>query len=65
MLELELLRLTEELDVFFVGAGPAALDVVHAEGVEALSDAELVGEREMDAFALRAVAERGVVKGDF
>ena len=64
VLELELLRLAEELDVLLVGAGPAALDVVHAEGVEALGDAELVGEGEVDAFTLRAVAERGVVEGD-
>ena len=49
---------------FSLEAGPAALDVVHAEGVEPLGDAELVGEREVDAFALRAVAERGVVKRD-
>jgi hypothetical protein len=62
--ELELFGLAEELDVLLVGAGPAALDVVHAEGVEALGQAQLVGEGKMDAFALRAVAERGVVKGD-
>ena len=37
---------------------------MHAEGVEPLGDAQLVGEGEVDAFALRAVAERGVVKGD-
>ncbi len=65
VLELELLRFAEELDVLLVGAGPAALDVVHAEGVEALGDAQLVGEGKVDAFALRAVAERGVVKGDW
>jgi hypothetical protein len=64
VLEFELFGFAEELDVLFVGAGPAALDVVHAEGVEALGDAQLVGERKMDAFALRAVAERGVVEGD-
>jgi hypothetical protein len=64
VLEVEFFGFAKELDVFLVGAGPAALDVVHAEGVEALGDAELVGPGEIDAFALRAVAERGVVKGD-
>jgi len=37
---------------------------VHAEGVEALGDAEFVGEGKVDAFTLRAIAERGVVEGD-
>ena len=64
VLELELFGFAEEFDVFFVGARPAAFDVVHAEGVEALGDAEFVGEGEVDAFALRAVAEGGVVEGD-
>ena len=44
VLEFELLRFAKELDVLLVGAGPAALDVVHAERVEALRDAEFVGE---------------------
>ena len=64
MLELQLLRLAEKLDVLLVRAGPAALDVVHAEGVETLGNAELVGEGKMDAFTLCAVAERGVVERD-
>jgi len=61
---LEFFGFAEEVDVLFVGAGPAAFDVVHAEGVEALGDAEFVGEGEVDAFALGAVAEGGVVKRD-
>ncbi len=64
VLELELLRLAERLDVLGVGAGPAAFDVVHAEGVEPLRDAQFVGEGKVDAFALRSIAEGGIVKGD-
>ena len=47
-----------------VRAGPAALDVVDAEGVEPLGDPQLVGDREGDAFALRAVAQGRVVDFD-
>ena len=44
VLEFQLLGLAKELDVLFVGAGPAAFDVVHAEGVEPLGDAEFIRE---------------------
>jgi hypothetical protein len=47
-----------------VGAGPAALDEVHAEAVELLGDAQLVVHREGDALQLGAVAQRGVVDVD-
>ena len=53
----------EEGAVGGVGAGPAALDVVEAEGVEGLGDAELVLDGEVDALALLAVAEGGVEEG--
>ena len=43
-----------------IGAGIAALDIVDAELVEHVRDRELVGEREIDAVGLRAVAQRGV-----
>ena len=62
--ERPVLRLGEELDVPRVRAGPAALDVVHAEGVEPVGDPQLVGDRERDAVPLRAVAQRGVVDLD-
>ena len=48
----------------WVRAGPAALDVVHAERVEPLGDPQLVGDRERDALALRAVAQGRVVDFD-
>ena len=64
VLEVEFLRLAEELDVLLVGAGPSPLDIVHAEGVEPLGDAEFIGEGEVDAFTLGAIAESGVVEGD-
>ena len=50
----------EELRVLRVGAGPAALDVVHAEVVELLGDAQLVLHRRRHALDLQAVAEGGV-----
>ena len=63
--ELQLLRQPpEQLVVLGVGAGPAGLDVVHAERVELLGDAELVVDRERDALELRAVAQRRVVDLD-
>ena len=54
----------EELDVLGVRARPAALDERHPELVEHPRDAQLVGERERDVLALRAVAQRGVVEDD-
>ena len=54
----------EELDVLGVRARPAALDVRHAELVEHPRDAQLVGERQGDVLALRAVAEGRVVEDD-
>src|SRR5262249_32101194 len=54
----------EEVDVLGVRAWPAALDVGHAVFVEHPGDAQLVGERQRDVLALRAVAERRVVEGD-
>ena len=65
VLEFELLGFAKKLDVLLVGARPAALDVVHAEGVEPLRDAKFVGQGKVDAFTLRAVAERGVVEGEW
>ena len=50
----------EELDVLRVGAGPAALDEVHAEEVELLGDAQLVVDRRRHALDLQAVAQRRV-----
>ena len=54
----------EELDVLGVGARPAALDVGHPVLVEHPRDAQLVGERERDVLALRAVAQGRVVEDD-
>src|SRR5437667_271193 len=62
--EAEALDGPEELLVARVRARPAALDVVHAEVVEALGDAHLVLEREGDVLGLGAVAQRRVVELD-
>ena len=43
-----------------IGAGIAALDIIDAEIVEHAGDRQLVGQREVDAIGLRAVAQRGV-----
>ena len=50
----------EQFGVGRIGAGIAALDIVDAELVEHARDRDLVGEREIDAVGLRAVAQRGV-----
>ena len=56
----ELAVLGEQFGVGRIGARIAALDVVDAELVEHAGDRQLVGEREIDAVGLRAVAQRGV-----
>ena len=58
------LHALEEAQVLWIGAGPAALDVVDTEGVEALGDADLVLHREGHTLALGAIAEGGVVDLD-
>ncbi len=56
----ELAVVAEQFGVGRIGAGIAALDIVDAELVEHAGDRQLVGEREVDAVGLRAVAQRGV-----
>src|SRR5437773_4029636 len=64
MLETEAFDGAEELLVARVRAWPTARDVVEAEGVAALGDAELLLEREGDVLGLRPVAQRRVVELD-
>ena len=52
----------EELRVARDGAGPAALDVGHAQLVQEAGDGELVGHREGEPLLLGAVAQRRVVE---
>ena len=61
VLEFFLLGLREKFDVLGIAAGPAAFNVMNPERVELLGDAELVRDREIDAFALRTVAQGRVV----
>ena len=56
--------LLEKFQVLGIAAGPAAFDVMHPERVEFLGNAELVGDREIDAFTLTAVAQGGIVDFD-
>ena len=53
--------LLEELHVLRIAARPAAFNVMNPERIELLRNAELVHGREIDAFALRSVAQRRVV----
>ena len=57
-------RVGEELAVGRVGAGPAAFDVVDAEGVQRGGDLALLVGRELDALGLLAVAQGGVEEGE-
>jgi hypothetical protein len=61
---LERRQLGEEGIVGGVGARPAALDVVEAQAVEGNRDRPLVGDGEIDALGLGAVAQRAVVEID-
>ena len=56
--------LLEKRHVDRVGTGPAALDVVDAELVEAQGDLDFVGRGQVDVFGLRAVAQGRVVQDD-
>ena len=63
-LEDRVLHALEEAQVLGIRPGPAALDVVDAERVEALGDADLVLHGEGHTFALGAVPKRRVVDLD-
>ncbi len=59
--EVDLLARTgEELGVAGVGSRPAALDETDAEIVQVPGDGQLVRDRQVDAFTLGTVAQRGV-----
>ena len=59
--QLQLLDLGEVGLVLGVGARPAAFDVGDSEPVEGFGEGELVRQAEVDALALRAVTQGGVV----
>ena len=63
-LQRQLADLLEILEVLGVGERIAALDEIDAQFVEPAGDEQLVLQREVDAFALAAVAQRGVVDVD-
>ncbi len=64
VLERPAFRFFEELDVLRIAARPAALDVVDAELIKPLGDAQLVEDGERDAEALAAVAQGRIVDVD-
>src|ERR1019366_7403320 len=55
----------EELLVFGVAAGPAALNVIDTQLIQFLGNDDLVVHGERDGLALRAIAESGVEGMDF
>jgi hypothetical protein len=55
----------EELLVFGVAAGPAALNIIDTQLIEFLGNDELVVHGERDGLALSAIAESGVEGKDF
>src|SRR4029079_226255 len=59
---IELTILAEQLGISRVCAWKTALDVVYAEFVQHARDHQLIGEREVNAVRLRAVAQCGVKK---
>ena len=59
------LRLLEKLDVLGIGTRPAAFNVMNPESVELVGNAEFVCDREIDAFALTAIAQGRIVDFDF
>jgi hypothetical protein len=62
--EFELWDFAEKGRVFGIGEGEAALDKIDAQEVEFLGDLQLILKGEIESFALRAVAEGGVVDFD-
>lgn len=48
-----------------IGAGPAALNVIHAQIIQLAGDADLVRRAQIDVFTLRAVPQRGIIEKDF
>jgi len=56
--------LLEEFKIFGIRTGPTAFHIMHAELIQPLSDAELIGQGEVDAFGLGAVTESGIVDFD-
>src|SRR5690606_16555085 len=56
--------LPEELHVLGIAARPAAFNVLDPKRIELFGDAEFVHGREIDAFALRTVAQGRVVDFD-
>ena len=57
---LQVLILRKKFRIGRIGARIAAFDIVDADAVEHLRDRQLVGEREVDAIGLRAVAQRRI-----
>src|SRR5262249_28732975 len=64
VLQRDVLHAAEEAEILGIRAGPAALDVVDAEGVETARQAHLVLHGEGHALALSAVTQRRVVNPD-
>ncbi len=64
VLETLSLQHLEQLDLLWIGARKACLDVMHAEAVERVGHAQLLVHGQGHALALHPVAEGGVVEVD-
>src|SRR5437773_108173 len=62
VLKLAPLRLLDKLHLLGIRAGPAPFNQINPEKVELLGDANFIRRREIDAFALRAIAQSRVIK---
>ena len=58
------LRLLEKLQVLWIGAGIAGLDVVNAEFIKCADNVQFVLKREGDSLRLRPIPQCAVQKGD-
>ena len=63
--ELHVLHGLEKFRLHRVGAGPAALNVVHAQIIQLPGDADLVRRTQVDVFTLRSIAQRGIIEENF
>src|ERR1700747_3768262 len=64
MTPLSLFGRVEKSDVFWVGARPAALDVVNPKSIQLFSDTNLVVNAERNALSLRTVSQGRIIDND-
>ena len=63
--QLEFANALEKLDVLWVRGRKTALDIINAECIKPLHNAQLILNGKGNSFALLAIAQRAVVRVDF